>query len=278
MIFGSVRLGVAPSGRSPGRNSSELSGFRASHITGPLSCLAVSRGWAERLLKLLNMPHDLQAVEAPDYFAHLYGGRPEDPAGMQQTHDELKPGRWRSDLAASSIDFAIPYLGLSRLHGSFREFTGEIVIGPDGAWTSCELDIDVLSVDTQDAVRDTVLLSMDFLDYQTHPRVRYVGSQVVATEHGYVISGDLVINGVHQLVDLHARLTGPVEIDGHRRLGVHATGLISRQAFGLRRSRDAETRTQPDADFVYITVEAQVIHESEPPEDPQARPEAADSA
>lgn len=198
---------------------------------------------------------------------------------MQHIHGHLKPGRWRSDLTVSSIDFAIPYLGLSRLHGSFREFTGELVVDASGSWVSCELDIDVLSVDTQNAIRDTVLLSMDFFDYEAHPRVRYCGTRIAATDHGYVISGDLAVNGIRQRVDLHAQLTGPVEIDGHDRLGVHATGLISRQAFGLRQSRDAETRAQPDADFVYITLEAQVIHDTgAPAPEAQARPEAADRA
>ena len=183
--------------------------------------------------------------------------------------NQFTPGLWRSDLTSSSMDFAVPYLGISHLHGTFREFIGAVETDAEGRVISCSLDIAAASVDTHDTARDSRLLSMDYLDIEAHPRVRFTSHQIVENETGHLLSGTLAINGMRCAVDFQATISGPVAVGGQRRMGIRATGCVSRTAFGLQPSRDPETRAQPDADFVYITFETQVVL------DPASVPQAA---
>ena len=81
-----------------------------------------------------------------------------------QTMIAPTPGTWRSAHDVSKVRFAVPYLGVTRITGIFREHHGALTIDDSGRITSVELDFAAGSVDLGDEYRNDLVTSMDFLD------------------------------------------------------------------------------------------------------------------
>src|SRR4051794_17529318 len=62
---------------------------------------------------------------------------------------EVPPaGRWTIDTVHSQIQFVARHMMISKVRGSFREFSGAVVIGEDPTRSTLEVDIKAASIDT----------------------------------------------------------------------------------------------------------------------------------
>jgi polyisoprenoid-binding protein YceI len=87
---------------------------------------------------------------------------------------------WTIDTAHTSVAFVVRHMGLSKVRGLFKSFSGE-VDGDPGDLTSANgrVEVDVASIDTGNADRDSHLRSADFFDVDKHPTMVFETKRIV---------------------------------------------------------------------------------------------------
>jgi polyisoprenoid-binding protein YceI len=134
------------------------------------------------------------------------------------------------------VDFSILHLGLSRVHGHFGNIGGTIVLNEsDIAKSTVHVTIDVSTVDTGVAGRDTDLKGANFFDVAHFSTATFVSTSVAKNGNSLSVSGDLTLHGVTKPIVLEVDgPTGPVEgMDKKPHAGFSATTTISRTSFGI---------------------------------------------
>jgi polyisoprenoid-binding protein YceI len=155
-------------------------------------------------------------------------------AGAGAGHAQVKD--YKIDAAHSEADFAIKHLAISTVHGSFRGLSGVVHFDPANmAKSGVEASIDVTTVDTGVANRDTHLKSPDFFDTAKYPTMTFKSTSVAKSGSGYAVTGDLTLHGVTKSVVLMLEEPSKAQPDakGVAHRGFTATTTIKRQDFGL---------------------------------------------
>ncbi|MFC4835977.1 YceI family protein [Actinomycetospora chibensis] len=146
------------------------------------------------------------------------------------------PGRWEIDPVHSRIAASAFHLGITKVHGRLRSFSGAIEMGADLAGTRVHAAIDPASVDTDDDTRDQHLRAGDFLDVLAFPRIEFSSTAITArSPDHWTMTGDLVLKGVRNTValDVVYHGSGP-DLWGGERAGFSATTQLSRDDFDIR--------------------------------------------
>ncbi len=148
----------------------------------------------------------------------------------------LATGTWLLDASHAGVDFKVRHLGLSNVHGRFNRFDATLTVGETLADTVVEAAIDMSSVDTNQAVRDTHLLGTDFFSAEEHPLTTFRSTEVRATSEGeYALVGELTLNGVTRPVTLEVEFNGveSLPLDGSTHAGFSAITTVNRDDFGI---------------------------------------------
>ena len=171
----------------------------------------------------------------------------------------LKAGTWSIDPTHSTVGFSVRHL-MSKVRGSFTEFSGQILTTEDGAASQVEVRIASASITTNNEQRDAHLRSTDFFDAEAGQELVFTSTGVRETADGHVISGDLTINGTTRPVELAAEFLG-VEVDayGATRLGAEATTSISRKEFGVDFNVPLDGGKLLIGDKIDITLEIEAV-------------------
>ncbi len=136
----------------------------------------------------------------------------------------------------SQVDFGIKHMGISTVHGRFAIKDGTIDLDPANVTGSSVMaTIDVTSVDTGEAARDTHLRSADFFDTTKFPAATFKSTKVTKTGEGYDVVGDLMLHGITKPVTLHMEPPSKdqVGMDKMPHRGFTATTTLHRKDFGL---------------------------------------------
>lgn len=147
------------------------------------------------------------------------------------------------DPAHTFLAFSVRYLAISKVHGRFTRFAGELELDwEELTRSSAHLRIETASIETGVAERDAHLRSPDFLDVERFPEMVFNSSQVVRrTGAAFEITGQLHLRGVTRPVTLTAEYGGSAaDLQGIERAGVLARGNIDRRDFGLTWNRMVE--------------------------------------
>lgn len=150
------------------------------------------------------------------------------------TTAHIPGGTWLLDPVHTDIGFTVRHL-MSKVRGLFTEFEGQIVTGETLETSSAQVEVDLSSVDTRNQQRDGHLRSSDFFEVETHPKMIFRSTAVKDNGGGtVVVLGDLTIKSVTRPIELEAEILG-VDKDpyGQTRIGVEASGEISRKDFGI---------------------------------------------
>ena len=120
---------------------------------------------------------------------------------------------WVPDKAHSEVDFSILHLGLSRVHGHFGNVGGTIVLNEsDITKSTVNVTIDVNTVDTGVAGRDTDLKGANFFDVAQFPTANFVSTGIAKSGSSLTVSGNLTLHGITKPVVLEVEgPTGPVQ-------------------------------------------------------------------
>jgi polyisoprenoid-binding protein YceI len=154
---------------------------------------------------------------------------------MSATATALATGTWNVDPSHSRVGFRVKHLGISTVRGAFGDLEGQLVIAEDGDITASG-SVKTASISTSDEGRDGHLKSADFFDVEGYPEITFQSTSVTAIDdETYEITGDLTLHGVTKPVTLNAEVGGS-ETDpfGNLRVGLEATGEISRSAYGMK--------------------------------------------
>ena len=145
----------------------------------------------------------------------------------------LTAGSYTIDPAHSEVTFTIRHL-MSKVRGSFTDFSGELTVAEDLALSAASADIRLASVDTRHADRDAHIRSAEIFDVERYPSMTFA-STGVRTEGGrYLVDGELTIKDVTRPVTLEVEFNGTgIDPWGGSRAGFSATTQISRKEYGV---------------------------------------------
>lgn len=147
----------------------------------------------------------------------------------------LAPGLWTLDKNHSSVLFVVRHLGLSNVRGRFDTFEATLDVGPTLESIKVTADVDLSSVDTNNADRDAHLRSTDFFDTEQHQTMTFRSTAVTGSGEDYELAGDLTIAGVTKPVTFDVEFHGTEIFPGDQstHAGFSATGEIKRSEFGI---------------------------------------------
>ncbi|WP_131741497.1 YceI family protein [Actinomadura roseirufa] len=145
----------------------------------------------------------------------------------------LTAGTWNIDPAHSEVTFTIRHL-MSKVRGSFTDFTGAVRIDEDLARSTATAEIQVASLDTRNADRDAHVRTSDVLDVENHPTMTFATTGVRSEGGAHYLDGDLTIKGVTRPVSLEVEFNGVGEDPwGGTRAGFSASTTINRKDWGI---------------------------------------------
>ena len=143
---------------------------------------------------------------------------------------------WAIDPMHSEVLFKIKHLVISTVTGSFRKFDGSVTTeGDDFKNAKVTFEIDVKSIDTNQAQRDGHLQSGDFFAADLYPKITFESTSFVYVGGSdYKMVGNLTLRGVTKPIELNVEYGGS-ENDGHGNIkhGFEVTGVVNRKEFGM---------------------------------------------
>jgi polyisoprenoid-binding protein YceI len=169
------------------------------------------------------------------------------------------------DSAHSAAQFSVRHLMVSNVRGSFKKVTGKVVFDEaNPSSTVVQASIDVSTVDTGEAARDTHLKSPDFFDLAKFPTMTFVSKSASKTSQGIDLSGDLTLHGVTKSVVLHVSdITKEIKDPrGMLRVGATATTVINRQDFGMVWNHNLDGGGVVVGNDVTITIDIEVARKA----------------
>lgn len=173
-------------------------------------------------------------------------------------------GTFVLDPTHSTISFVTRHAMVTKVRGSFTEFSGQAVIDKDDR-SSFELkvDVNVASVDTRNADRDAHLRSADFFDAETFPAMTFVGTSYEIKGDVVEITGDLTIRDVTRSITIPFEYGGTAKDPfGNTRVGIEGSVQVQRSDFGLTWNAALETGGFLVSDKVTLEFEVSAIQQA----------------
>jgi polyisoprenoid-binding protein YceI len=145
----------------------------------------------------------------------------------------LTTGTWTIDPAHSEVAFVIRHL-MTKVRGTFTEFSGTVEIAEDLAASTATAEIKVASIDTRNADRDAHLRTADVFHAEDHPTMDFAATGVREEDGEYYLDGELTIKGVTRPISLQVEFNGVSEDPwGGTRAGFSASTTINRKDWGI---------------------------------------------
>lgn len=176
---------------------------------------------------------------------------------------------WQLDPTHSSVEFAVKHMMMTTVRGRFRELEAALHGEEDAPQrATLAVEMQVASVDTGVADRDTHLRSPDFFDAEHYPTITFRSTRVKGAfaEEGdtFQVIGDLTIRDTTMEVTLDCEYEGRgTDPWGKERVGFTAKGEIDRRDWGLKWNQVIETGGVLVANKVRIEAEVQFVRQDD---------------
>ena len=172
------------------------------------------------------------------------------------TLSDLKPGIWNVDASHSEVGFIARHLMVSKVRGQFKDFAAVVTVAQPFEMSTVEATVQMASIDTNSADRDTHVKSADFFDVDNHPTMTFTSTKVTDG----ALEGLLTIKGVTKAVSFDLEFGG-VSADpwGGIRAGFEATTEINRKDFNLSWNVAIEGGGVLVGEKVKITLDVQLV-------------------
>jgi polyisoprenoid-binding protein YceI len=145
----------------------------------------------------------------------------------------LVAGVWELDTAHTQIGFTVRHL-MSKVRGTFTEFSGEIVVKDTVQDSVVSVSVDLSSIDTRNAQRDGHVRSSDFFNVDVHPKMTFVSTGARRDGDDWILTGELTIKDYAKPVELKVEYLGVDQNPyGQTIAGFEATTSISRKDWGI---------------------------------------------
>lgn len=148
-----------------------------------------------------------------------------------------EPVAFDFDKSHSNLSFSYNHLGYSTTDGRFGDWNGTLLIDKEKPEnSSVEFTVQIGSLDTFWADRDTHLKSPDFFDAVQFPEANFKSTKVTQTgEKQLEVTGDLTLHGVTKPVTLTVDVTamGEHPMAKKEAIGFAVSTVIKRSEFGM---------------------------------------------
>ena len=153
----------------------------------------------------------------------------------------LPTGTFTIDPGHSLIGFSARHAMVTKVHGSFNEYSGSGTISDGLAQLSVEISVN--SISTRNSDRDAHLQSPDFFDAVKYPKITFTSTSVKnANGERVIVEGDLTIRDVTKPISIDFEYTGTaIDPYGNARFGFEGAAEINRKDFGLTWNAALET-------------------------------------
>lgn len=159
--------------------------------------------------------------------------------------------QWAVEPTTSKLTWTVPF-NKQPVKGEFTKWDSTIAFSPDDLATSTiTVKVDLTSVSSADANRDTTLKGPDFFNTATTPTATFTSTKITKTSQGFVAAGNLTLAGVTKPVAVPFEVT----INGTRAVA-HGKLQLSRTAFGIGKGQWKSASEISDAVEVTFTVNA----------------------
>ncbi len=172
---------------------------------------------------------------------------------------------YQIDSAHSAAHFSVRHMMVSNVRGEFTKLSGTLAYDASNpANSSLEARVEVASIDTREAQRDTHLKSPDFFDVEKYPELTFRSKQVTRHGDGWQLKGDLTIHGVTREVTFAVDGPTPEVKDpwGGYRIGATAETKINRKDFGLMWNVALEAGGMLVGEEVKISIEFEAVRQA----------------
>jgi polyisoprenoid-binding protein YceI len=142
------------------------------------------------------------------------------------------------DRSHSHLEFAIGFMGLTKVRGTFNDFTATILYDDkQPERSSLTFSIDATTIDTNSEFRDKDLQAETWFATAKHPRIVFQSTRIERKDKDrYLVHGDLTMKGVTKSIAIPMSRTVPRSADagwGNIRIGGTGAVTINRRDFGL---------------------------------------------
>jgi len=169
---------------------------------------------------------------------------------------------WQIDSSHSHIYFTARHMMISKVRGSFENFSGTINFDEENPTnTTVNVEVDLTSVSTRDEKRDGHLKSPDFFDVENYPTMEFVSTRVEQIdEHNGRLYGQLTIKDITKEVVLDVDYAGIAKSPwGTVSAGFSASGSLNRKEWGLNWNQALETGGVLVGDKINIEIELELV-------------------
>lgn len=130
---------------------------------------------------------------------------------------------------SSQFKFNVRNFGITSVDGTFKDFSGEIILNESPEKSTVSVEVKTASIDTQNEERDKHLRTADFFDVEKFPKMFFKSTGLKGTREKFMIDGDLTIRNSSSPVAFSCLQSK--ESDGA--LDYSCETELNRQKFGL---------------------------------------------
>ncbi len=171
-------------------------------------------------------------------------------------------GTWTLDPTHTTIGFVARHAMVTKVRGSFNEFSGTVTVSDDDLSTAkIQLSIQANSIDTRNEQRDAHLRSNDFLNMDEFPEITFESTSVVVkSDTELEVTGNLTIKGVTREVTIPFEYAG-VATDpfGNVRAGFDGAVTVLRSDYGVTWNAPLETGGVLVSDKITLEFEVSAV-------------------
>lgn len=166
---------------------------------------------------------------------------------------------WELDASHSVLGFSVKHMMISNVHGRFDKATGTLELDDkDITKSSVKIEIEVGSVNTNEAKRDGHLKSPDFFEADKFPKMTFKSKSITKAGNNFKVVGDLTIKNVTKEVTLDVELSAEAKDPwGNVKRGVTVSGKLNREDFGLTWNKALEAGGVLVGKDVSLTLDAE---------------------
>lgn len=161
------------------------------------------------------------------------------------------------DRSHSYLEFAVEFMGLNEVRGTFGWYDAAIVYDENPVNMSVTFLIDVSSIDTRSGFRDRDLRGENFFHTEKHPYAIFQSESIERTDDGFVARGHLTMRGITREFSVPFHYTVPRmrdELWGNLRIGFEGAFSLNRSDFGITGGNSLRSRLIADTVNVEFAV------------------------
>jgi polyisoprenoid-binding protein YceI len=174
--------------------------------------------------------------------------------------------RYELDPSHTRIGFTARHMMVTTVRGNFSDWSGYVEVDEANPTSArAEVTVKAASLNSGSEDRDKHLRSADFFNVDQYPDITYRSGTVEKIDDTrYKVAGDLTIRGVTKPVILEFEVGEPFQDGwGNERVGISATGKITRKDWGLEWNMIMEAGRLLVSDEAKLEIDSELVRKLE---------------